>query len=113
MTEQVTQPEHDREIAAELRLRHERPPVTRLSRRILIGLGAVASLAISGALIWALSQGHRKTNNATELYNTGSGTFTQTGSMEAVRVLPAAVLLQDGRVLVSGGSEINSAELYK
>ena len=48
-----------------------------------------------------------------ELYNTGSGTFTQTGSMEAVRQLPAAVLLQDGRVLVSGGSEINSAELYK
>ena len=48
-----------------------------------------------------------------ELYNAGSGTFTQTGSTEAVRLLPAAVLLQDGRVLVGGGSEINSAELYK
>jgi len=48
-----------------------------------------------------------------ELYNTGSGTFTQTGSMEADRQRPAAMTLQDGRVLVSGGSEINSAELYK
>jgi hypothetical protein len=48
-----------------------------------------------------------------ELYNPGSGTFTQTGSMEAIHQLPAAVTLQDGRVLVGGGSEINSAELYK
>jgi hypothetical protein len=33
--------------------------------------------------------------------------------MEAVRDFSAAVLLQDGRVLMSGGSELNSAELYK
>jgi len=33
--------------------------------------------------------------------------------MEAIHQLPAAVTLQDGRVLVGGGSEINSAELYK
>jgi type IV secretory pathway VirB10-like protein len=70
VTEQVPQPEHDRELAAELRLRPERPPVTRLSRRILIGLGACASLAISGALIWGLYQGQRKTTAGTELYNT-------------------------------------------
>ena len=58
-----------------------------------------------------------------ELYNPGSGTFTQTGSMVAARAFPAGVLLQDGRVLVSGGSNcsaaiicdssVNSAELYK
>jgi Kelch motif protein/galactose oxidase-like protein len=62
---------------------------------------------------------------AAELYNTGSGTFTQTGSLEAARERPAGVLLQDGRVLVSGGSDclsaahntcsssLNSAEVYK
>ena len=58
-----------------------------------------------------------------ELYNPASGTFTQTGSMVTARAFPAAVLLQDGRVLVSGGSDclaaivcdssVNSAELYK
>jgi type IV secretory pathway VirB10-like protein len=70
MTEQVPQPEHDRALAAELRLRPERPPVMRLSRRVLIGLGAFAALAISGALIWGLYQGQRKTTAGTELYNT-------------------------------------------
>lgn len=70
MTEQVPNPEHDRALAAELRLRPDRPPVTRLSRRILIGLGAFAALAISGALIWGLYQGQRKTTTGTELYNT-------------------------------------------
>jgi type IV secretory pathway VirB10-like protein len=72
VTEQIPQPEHDRELAAELRLRPERPPVMRLSRRILIGLGAFAALAISGALIWGLYQGQRKTTAGTELYNTGN-----------------------------------------
>ena len=48
-----------------------------------------------------------------ELYDTVSGTFTQTGGMETDRALAAAVLLQDGRVLVSGGSDQISAELYK
>jgi hypothetical protein len=48
-----------------------------------------------------------------ELYDSVSGTFSQTGSMQSERVLPAAVLLQDGRVLVSGGSDTNSADLYK
>jgi len=50
-----------------------------------------------------------------ELYNTGSGTFTETGGMETGRALAAAVLLPlpDGRVFVSGGSDTNSAELYK
>jgi large repetitive protein len=49
-----------------------------------------------------------------ELYNTGNGTFTETGGLEIGRALAAAVLLMpDGRVLVSGGSDLNSAELYK
>jgi len=48
-----------------------------------------------------------------ELYNTASGTFTETGGMETGRTLAAAVLLLDGRVFVSGGSDTISAELYK
>jgi type IV secretion system protein TrbI len=69
VSEQMAQPEHDRELAAQLRLRPEPPRVTRLSRRILIGLGGFAALAISGALIWGLYQGERKAPS-TELYNT-------------------------------------------
>jgi hypothetical protein len=48
-----------------------------------------------------------------ELYNIASRTFTETGGMETGRALAAAVLLPDGRVFVSGGSDTNSAELYK
>jgi type IV secretory pathway VirB10-like protein len=70
VSEQMAQPEHDRELAAQLRLRPEPPRVTRLSRRILIGLGAFAALAISGALIWGFYQGQRKAPAGTELYNT-------------------------------------------
>jgi type IV secretion system protein VirB10 len=55
---------------AELRLRPERPPVMRLSRRVLIGLAAVAAMAICAALIWGLYQGQRKPAGGTELYNT-------------------------------------------
>jgi type IV secretion system protein TrbI len=63
---------NDRELAAELRLRPERPVVTRLSRRVLMGLAAMAGFSISGALIFALNQGQRKPNSATELYNTAN-----------------------------------------
>lgn len=41
-------------VAPDLRLRGERPRVTRLSRRVLIGLGAVSALAVAGALGYAL-----------------------------------------------------------
>jgi hypothetical protein len=35
---QASMPDRDRDLAADLRLRPERPPVTRLSRRGLMGL---------------------------------------------------------------------------
>jgi type IV secretion system protein VirB10 len=57
-------------LAAELRLRPERPPVTRLSRRVLMALAAFAVISVSAALIWALSQGQRKSIGATEPYST-------------------------------------------
>ena len=52
----------------EMRLRSRRSPVTRLSRRVLIGLGAVAALGIGGALFLAL-QPQRKPVGS-ELYST-------------------------------------------
>jgi type IV secretory pathway VirB10-like protein len=42
------------EPVAPMRLRAEPPRVTRLSRKVLIGLGLVGSLGIGGALIYAL-----------------------------------------------------------
>lgn len=50
-----------------------------------------------------------------ELYNPASGTFTQTGSMAAGRSIAVAALLPlpDGRVLVVGGSDLASADIYK
>ncbi len=59
----------EREIADQLRLRPALPGVTRLSRKVLIGLGAVTSLGIGGALVVAL-QGRDAENGPAELYNT-------------------------------------------
>jgi 6-phosphogluconolactonase (cycloisomerase 2 family) len=51
-----------------------------------------------------------------ELYNPATGTFAATGSMSRPRTGTAAVLLADGRVLVSGGFNTsvatNTAEIY-
>ena len=69
-TGEQPKPDRDRDLAADLRLRPERPPVTRLSRRALIGLAAVAAITVSGALIWGLYQGQRKSTGRSELYNT-------------------------------------------
>ena len=44
--------------------------MTRLSRKVLIGLAAIAAILISGALIWGLSQGQKKPTGGTEVYNT-------------------------------------------
>ena len=44
---------------AELHLHSERPKVTRLSRKMLIGLGTVATIVIVSASIWALRSGHK------------------------------------------------------
>jgi type IV secretion system protein TrbI len=59
----------EREIARELRLRPAAPRVTRLSRKALIALGAVASVAIGGALVVAL-QSRDADDRPSELYNT-------------------------------------------
>jgi len=57
------------EQVAPMRLRGAPPHVTRLSRKVLAGLGAVALVGIGGALVYAL-QSARTVTAPTELYNT-------------------------------------------
>ena len=71
--EQAKSPQEG-EPVAELRLRSERPPVMRLSRRVLTGLASVAAITVAAALIWALYQGNRKTGGGPELYSTENKT---------------------------------------
>jgi type IV secretion system protein TrbI len=54
----------------EMRLRSGRAPVTRLSRTVLIGLSAAATIGIGGALFLALRPQRQTTG--TELYNTSN-----------------------------------------
>lgn len=58
-----------RDAAAPMRLRAEAPRVTRLSRKVLAGIGLVASVGIGGALIYAL-QTRDSGKSAEELYST-------------------------------------------
>ena len=54
----------------EMRLRSSRPPVTRLSRKVLLGLGTAAAIGIGGALFFALKPQHQ--TGGSELYNTNN-----------------------------------------
>ena len=70
------------EVTPDLRLRAERPRVTRLSRKVLIGLGGAVGLAVAAALIYALQT--RRGDQATkELYTTENRT-----TAEGVTALP-------------------------
>ncbi len=53
---------------SEMRLRSSRPPVTRLSRKVLLGLGVTAAVGVGGALLIALKPQHHAAK--AELYNT-------------------------------------------
>ena len=53
-------------------MRSSRAPVTRLSRKVLLGLGAVAAVGIGGALFFALRPQQQTTGS--ELYNTSNRT---------------------------------------
>lgn len=57
------------ETAGNMRLRPEPPRVTRISRRVLAGLGIVFGLGIGGALIYALQSADRQPNQE-ELFTT-------------------------------------------
>lgn len=58
---------------APMRLRADAPRVTRLSRKVLVGIGLVACLGLGGALIYAL-QTRNGGKSATELYSTDNRT---------------------------------------
>ncbi|MBZ9801163.1 TrbI/VirB10 family protein [Mesorhizobium sp. ES1-6] len=60
----------NRDIQAELRLRPEPGRVTRLSRKMLTGLGGVAGVAILGTLVWALDTSRRSSEQPSELFTT-------------------------------------------
>jgi len=53
-----------------MRLRANRAPVTRLSRKVLLGLGAAAAIGVGGALLFALKPQHQQPGS--ELYNTNN-----------------------------------------
>ena len=67
------EPPDDQSVTQQLRLRPERPRVTRLSRKVLVGLGAAGSVAVLGATIWAL-QPNRRSGAGEELYSTDNRT---------------------------------------
>lgn len=69
----MSAPGQEKGLAEELRLRPERPPVTRLSRRVLIAAAGVSAAAILGMTFWALQQRGRS-GPAPELYNTEAKT---------------------------------------
>lgn len=62
--------EQEQARPSEMRLRSDRPAVTRLSRKVLLGLGGVAAVAIAGALFFALRP--HDTGGGSELYNTAN-----------------------------------------
>jgi type IV secretory pathway VirB10-like protein len=69
----MSPPEHEKKLAEELRLRPERPTVTRLSRKVLITLAGASSSLVLGLTLWALHE-RSGAKPPPELYNTGAKT---------------------------------------
>ena len=69
MTEETIPVEAAADTTAPMRLRAEPPRVTRLSRKMLAGVGAVALFGVGGALIYAL-QTRDMIGSGEELYST-------------------------------------------
>jgi type IV secretory pathway VirB10-like protein len=62
--------DNEADQSASMRLRAERPRVTRLSRKVLAGGAAVGSIAVFGAIFWALQNNRSHTPAPSELYTT-------------------------------------------
>ena len=56
--------------AQALRLRPDRPRITRLSRKVLAAGTALALLLVSGAVLWSLRSSHPRNAAPDELYST-------------------------------------------
>src|SRR5213076_162341 len=66
----TVRPQPEVEIGNSFRLRPERPQVSRLSRKALIGGTAWALTLITGAVFWALQTSQKRTPASDELYST-------------------------------------------
>jgi type IV secretion system protein TrbI len=62
--------DNESDRSTSMRLRAERPRVTRLSRKVLAGAAAVGLAAIFGATFWALQNNRSQTSAPSELYTT-------------------------------------------
>jgi type IV secretory pathway VirB10-like protein len=72
----ATAPSHE-ELARELRLRPERPRIVRLSRKVLGVSAAGVSLAIAGAVLWALENNRGGDRAPEELFSTEHRTVAE------------------------------------
>lgn len=68
-------PASPEEIAQPFRLRAEHPRVARLSRRVLAGGAALASVMVCGAVLWALQNNRARGPASDELYSTDHRTI--------------------------------------
>ena len=62
--------DNETDRSGSMRLRAERPRVTRLSRKVLAGGAAIGSVAIFGAILWALQNNRSHPASPSELYTT-------------------------------------------
>ncbi|GAA4107134.1 TrbI/VirB10 family protein [Aminobacter aganoensis] len=81
MTDAPNSPAGD--IRGDLRLRPEPTRVMRLSRKVLVGLGGVSAIAVTGALLWALDTSRRGGEQPSELYTTDNRT-----TADGLQILP-------------------------
>ena len=68
---------------------------------MIVGMGANFGLGL-----------FMETLASAEIYDPSNGVFTPTGDMTTARDAPNAMLLPDGRVLITGGSGDPAAEIY-
>lgn len=83
---------------------------TRLKDGRVLIIGGSANAVLANGNIPGVS-------NTAELYDPGQGTFRRTGNPGTPRAIHRATLLDDGRVLITGGysgsATLNTAELYQ
>ncbi|KUM24466.1 conjugal transfer protein TraI [Mesorhizobium loti] len=105
----------------DLRLRAERPRVTRLSRKVLIGMGCVSALAVAGALGYAL-QIRNKPETGQELLSTQNRPSADgfaglpkdyTGLPRQIPPLGPPLPGDLGRPILNAGAAPNTAALAK
>ena len=105
------------DVSPDLRLRGERPRVTRLSRKVLIGMGCVSALAVAGALGYAL-QTRNKGDVGQELLSTQNRPSAEglaglpkdyTGLSHQAPPLGPALPGDLGRPMLNAGAAPNSA----